>query len=229
MKGIGCRDYWPKEWPDWPEDPKARKAAEGLFEIGLFILNAPASLRQSRLEQADKRANDCLRQMGEEEQERARAWVALWERNALIQQGIRYEKEKNGLDAIKHLWPKWDAAEVQMDKAEEEASQLGLASYEYFRSRVEHLHILQEEKDEAGRYHNYPDFSELREQWYSRKPITAPLPWAWDQMLALCKRFEVGQQRTRKWPGLKVTIAGIIVTVVIGIAGIVATVIVGNF
>ena len=131
MNGIGHRDYWPREWPDWPEDPKARKAAEGLYEIGLFILNAQASLRKSRLEQAHKKAKDCLSRMGEEEQEQARARVALWERNALIQQSIRYEEEENGLDAVEHLWPKWDAAEVQMDKAEEEASQLGLAGYEY--------------------------------------------------------------------------------------------------
>ena len=59
-------------------------------------------------------------------------------------------EEKNGLDAVEHLWPKWDAAEVQMDKAEEEASQLGLAGYEYLRSRVEHFRILQEVKDEFG-------------------------------------------------------------------------------
>ncbi len=67
---------------------------------------------------------------------------------------------------------------MQMHKAEEDASQLGLEGNEYFRSRVERFYILQEEKDEVGRYHNFPDHSELREQWYSRKPITAPLPWA---------------------------------------------------
>ena len=219
MNGIGHRDYWPREWPDWPEDPKARKAAEGLYEIGLFILNAPASLRKSRLEQAHKKAKDCLSQMGEEEQEQARARVALWERNAMIQQSIRYEEEENGLDAVEHLWPKWDAAEVQMDKAEEEASQLGLAGYEYLRSRVEHFRILQEEKDEFGRYHNYPDYSELREQWYSRKPITAPLPWAWDYM-----------HRAKKRPaGRRLGIASIVVTIAVGIAGIVVAVVLEVF
>ena len=178
MHGIGYRDYWPKEWPDWPEDPKGREAVEGLYEIGLFILNAPASLRKSRLKQADDKAQDCLSQMTEEEQKQARVLVALWERNALIQQHIRYEEEKKGLDAVEHLWAEWDSAGMQMHKAEEDASQLGLEGNEYFRSRVERFYILQEEKDEVGRYHNFPDHSELREQWYSRKPITAPLPWA---------------------------------------------------
>ena len=79
MNDVGNRDYWPKEWPDWPEDPKAQKAVEGLFEFGLFILNAPASLRKSRLEQADDKAQHCLSQMAAEEQERARELVALWE------------------------------------------------------------------------------------------------------------------------------------------------------
>ena len=230
MNGVGYRDYWPKKWPDWPEDPKARKAAVGLYEIGLFILNAPASLRQSRLEQADEKAQNCLSQMGEEEQEQARALVTLWERNALIQQSIRYEKEKKGLDAGDHLWPKWDSAEMQMNTAEEEASQLGLAGYEYFRSRVEHFPTLQEEKDEVGRYHNLPDYSKLREQWYSRKPITAPLPWAWDHMLTLCKRFEASRRRAKRRPAdRELAIVGIVLTIVFGVAGMVVAVVLDKF
>ena len=226
MNGVGFREYWPKEWPDWPEDPKARKVVEGLYEIGLLILNAPASLRKSRLKQADENAQDCLSQMTEEEEKQARALVALWERHALIQQRICYEEEKKGLDAVEHLWARWESAGMQMHKSEEEASQLGLECNEYFRSRVERFHILQEEKDEIGRYHNYPDYSKLREQWYSREPITAPLPWAWDHMLSLCKRFEVSRHRTEKrLGGRKVAVAGIVVT----IAGIVVAVVLEIF
>ena len=177
MNGVGYRHYWPKEWPDWPEDRKARKAVKGAYEIGLHLLNEPACFRRSRLEQADERAQDYLSEMDEEEQEKARAVVALWEQNALIQQNIRYEEEKKGVGAVNHLYPKWKSAGMQMNIAEEEAEQLGLAGHEYFRSRAERFHILQEEKDEFGRYHNLPDHSELREQWYSRKPITVPLIW----------------------------------------------------
>ena len=226
MNDVGYRDYW----PDWPEDPKARKAVEGLFEIGLFILNAPASLRKSRLEQADDKAQHCLSQMAAEEQEQARELVALWEQNALIQQSIRYEEAKKGLDAVKHLWPKWDSTEMQMHKAEKRASQLGLAGHEYFRNRLEHFHIVQEEKDEVGRYHNFPDFSELRGQWYSQRPITAPLPWPWDNMLMLCKRFEVRENRTKKRPvGRKLAVARIVLTIAFGVAGIVVAVVLDKF
>ena len=181
MNGVGYRYYWPSEWPDWPEDPKVRKAVGSLYELGLFILNDPAALRKSRLEETDKQAQQSLSQLAEEEQEQARTLAALWEQNALIRQSIRYEEAENGLGSVNHLLPKWNSAGMEMQKAKEEASQLGIAVHEYFRSRVEHFHILQEEKDEVGRYHNLPDYSELREQWYSRRPITAPLPWPWGQ------------------------------------------------
>ena len=222
MNAVGYRDYWPNEWPDWPEDPKARKAVEGSYELGLYVLNAPASLRRFRLEQTDEKAQGCLSQMSEEEEEQARALIALCERNALIHQSIRYEEKKKGLDAVEHLLTEWHYAETQMHRAEEEALQLGVTGHEYFRSRVEHFHILQEEKDEVGRYHNLPDYSELREQWYSRKPITAPLPWPWDNMLALCKRFELRKhKREERSVGRRLTIAGIAVT----IAGIVVSIV----
>lgn len=230
MNDVAYRDYWPKEWPDWPEDPKARKAVQGAFELGLLLLNAPACHRKFRLEQADEKARKCLSQMGAEEQKQVRNLVALWEQNALVRQIIGYEEAKKGIDAANHLYPKWTSAGLEMNMAEEKASQLGLAGYEYFRSRVEHFYILQEEKDEFGRYHNLPDYSELREQWYSRKPITAPLIWPWDNMLALCKRFESRENKTKKWlVGRKLAIAGIVITIVFGVAGIVATVILDIF
>jgi hypothetical protein len=142
MNDVISRDYWPKEWPDWPEDPKVRKVVGGLYEIGLFILKAPASCRKFRLEQAEKRAQKYLSQMTEKEREQAGALVHLWERNALIQQRIRYEENKNGIDAANHLYPEWRSAGDQMDRAEKEASQLGLAANEYFRSRMERFDML---------------------------------------------------------------------------------------
>ena len=226
MNAAGYTDYWPKEWPDWPGDPKAQKAVGRLYGLGLFILNAPASLRKSRLEQANERAQNCLSQMTKEEREQARVLAVLWEQNALVKQSIRYEEAKKGIEPVEHLLPQWDSAETQMQKAEEEALQLGLTGHEYFGSRVERFHILLEERDEVGRYHNRPDYSELREQWYSRKPIRAPLPWPWDEMLTVCKRFEVRKHKTERRPvGRKLAIAlataGIVLTIVFGVAGIV--------
>ncbi len=134
------------------------------------------------------------------------------------------------MDAVDHLWTKWDYAERQMQEAEEEASQLGLTGHEYFRISTEYFNILQEEKDEVGQYHGFPDYSELREQWYSKAPITAPLPWPWDKMLLLCKQFEVKDNETKGRPmGRKLTIAGVVLTIVLGAAGIVATVLVDKF
>ena len=230
MNSVGNRDYWPEEWPDWPEDSRARKAVQSSYDLGLFILNAPASLRKFRLEQAEERAQHLLAQLGDREQERAKSLVALWERNALIQQDIRYEEKKKGMDAVDHLLTKWHSAEGQMRRAKEEASQLGLAGYEYFRSCEDRFYILQEEKDEFGRFHNYPDYSKLRGQWYAREPIMEPLPWPWENMLSLCKRFEARGNKAREGPtGLKFTIAAIVLTIVFGVAGIVATVMMDGF
>lgn len=161
MNDVVSRDYWPKEWPDWPEDTKARKAVEGAYRFGLFIINAPASCRKLRLEQAKERAQNYLSQMTEKEREQADDLVRLWERNALIQQSIRYEEYKNGIDAASRLYPEWRSAGDQMDRAEKEASQLGLAGSEYFQSRTELFRIVQEEKDDVGQYHNYTDYSDL--------------------------------------------------------------------
>ena len=196
------------------------------FQLGLRLLNDPVSHRRARLEQAEERAQYFWSQMTWEEQERARDLVPLWEQNATIMQSIRYEETKKGIGRVNHLLPRWYSAEIQVQKAEEEASQLGLAVYEYFKTRVERFYILQEEKDETGRYKVYPDYSELREQWYSRNPITAPLPWPWDYMLMICKLAEVQEHKTKKWSvGRKVGITGIVLTVV----GIIATVMLDIF
>ena len=88
MDAVGSREYWPNEWPDWPEDPKQRKVVAGLQDFGLWIINAPASLRESRLKQADEKARKCLSHMTAEEQQQGKALATVWERNALIQQGI---------------------------------------------------------------------------------------------------------------------------------------------
>lgn len=199
MNGVVSREYWPREWPDWPKDSKARKLVRRLYELGLLILNAPASLRKLRLEQSEERARYYLSQMTERERERAAGLVHLWEQNALRQQRIRYEENRNGMDAAGCMYPEWRSAGAEMDSVEEEAAQLGLAANEYFQSRVEQFKILEEEKDEVGQYHNLPDYSDLRRQWYAREPITEPLPWPWEYMLMLCKRFEASGYRAKKW------------------------------
>ena len=100
--------------------------------------------------------------------------------------------------------------------------ELGLTAFGYFQSRQERFRILQEERDEVGLYQNIPDYSELRRQWYSRAPITEPLPWPWDQMLALCKRFE--GRRPSAWECLakrKFEIVVASITILLGVIGIV--------
>ncbi|MCY4653443.1 MAG: hypothetical protein OXC95_09800, partial [Dehalococcoidia bacterium] len=169
-------------------------------------------------------------QMTEADREQTDDLVDLWECNALTQQNIRYEENKKGIDAVKHRWPEWRSAGFQMRRAEEEVLQLGPAPNEYFGIRVEQFKIRQEEKDEFGQYHNRPDYSDLRKQWYAREPITEPLPWAWDNMLTLCKRLEASGYRAKKWPtGHKLTIVGIVLTVVFGMGGIIAAVILDTF
>ena len=230
MTSVENGGYWPEEWPAWPENPRARRAVYKAFELGLEMLYARVLLRKRRLEEADERASTCLAEMGEGEREQASQLVDLWERNALIQLNIRYEEENKGIGAVDHLHPKWHAAGAEVRRVEDEALELGTAAHRYFQSRQERFHILQEDRDETGQYKNIPDYSELRRQWYAREPITEPLPWPWDKMLALCKRFEAqGSKNTLRSVGLKLAVAGLVLTTVFGVAGIVATVIVGIF
>ena len=230
MSKKGARGYWPEEWPDWPNNRKARKAIAGLYDLGLEDLNAPASLRKSRLQQADEKSRYYLSKLSEDEQERAKDLVAVWQQSALIQQSIRWEEKKKGLKAVEHLLPRWYTAGRRMQQAEEEALQLGLMGHEYFKNCMDYFNILQEEKDEVGEYHGLPDHSELRDQWYSRKPITVPLPWPWEEMLLLCKEFENKDDEDKRRPlGRKLTILGIVLTIVLGAAGILVTVLVDKF
>ena len=67
MTSIENRDYWPEEWPAWPDNSKARRAVLSSFELGLQMLDAPILLRRMRLEAAAERARNCLAEMGERE------------------------------------------------------------------------------------------------------------------------------------------------------------------
>ena len=221
MTSVENRGYWPSEWPAWPEGSRARAAVLSSLELGLGFLDAPIFLRKMRLEAADARVQSCLAEMGEREHEQASELVDLWERNALIQQNIRYEKKKRGIDAVDHLLSKWNSAGDEVRRAEDGALELGPAAYEYFQSRVERFHILQEERDEVGQYQIIPDYSELRRQWYSRQPITEPLPWPWDKMLARCKQFE--NRGPTAWERLA-QYRFQFVTVILGIVSILLTV-----
>ena len=198
MKDSDNNDWWPPQWPDWPQDPNARKVVAGLFEIGMFTLNAPASLRKARLAQADDRAQRNLCFTSDPIRQKAKDLVSIWQTNALIQFRIRWRRNRDGLEAVKHWRPQWYTAEFKMRKAEEEAVRLGVPAYEYFMSQMEHFLISQEEKDEKGGYHGIPDYSELRRQWYSREQITVPLPWAWDQMLQICQQYAPNDPRVKE-------------------------------
>ena len=231
MGKLEHNEWWPPEWPGWPQDVNARRVVAGLFEIGRFILNAPASLRKERLEQAEERGQHNFSLMSYQVRQTAQDLVSIWQDNALIQFRIRWQKNKDGLEAVKHMRPQWYTAEFKMRKAEEEAARLGVSAYEFFMSRIEHFLISQEEKDEKGIYHGLPDYSELRRQWYSQEPITVPLPWAWDQMLQICQQYAPKDRqikgirggRIRFWVNFTATLVGIALTVV----GIALTVVFG--
>ena len=215
---IAERPYWPKEWPEWPKDRKARKAVASSFELGLWILNSPAAHRKSLAQQAYQRGQEFWRQMTTGQQERVRELVDNWEHYSTIMQSIRYEETRKGVGQVNHLLPIWHSAEDEVRRVEERVLQLGHVEWQCFQSRVNGFRISLMDYDEFGQYGNYPDHSEVREQWYSRKPITGPLPWPWEKMLLLCKRFEDGELETKetsKW-----TEPGFILTVVLGVAGI---------
>ena len=65
MTSVENRDYWPEEWPAWPENSRARRAVHSSFELGLQMLDAPIFLRKMRLEASDERARNCMAGMGE--------------------------------------------------------------------------------------------------------------------------------------------------------------------
>ena len=222
MNSVESRNYWPKEWPEWPEDPEARELVADLYDSGLKVLNARASLRKLRLEKAEESSRNYLSQMTEEEREQAGRLSAIWENNALIQQNIRYAKNRKDLGWVDNPLTGWDSAGSEMRRMEEEALQLGLAVNEYFVSRVEQFKIRQEEKDKFGKYHNYPDHSDLRKQWYAREPITEPLTWHWERMLTICKTSEGGGHTAKKRPiDRKLTIIGIVIGIITIVLGMV--------
>ena len=192
------RDWWPPGWPDWPENLEARKVVAGLFEVGMFIINAPASRRESRMEQAKDRARHNFELLSSNTRHDADALVNVSQANALIMSSIRWQRNKAGLGSVKHLRPQWYTADFKMKKAKEEVTLLGVPAYEYFMSCMEQFYISQEEKDDEGSYHGFPDYSELRRQWYARETITVPLPWAWDYMLQICKRYAPTEKSAKR-------------------------------
>ena len=190
MDKQGVREWWPPEWPDWPQEERPRQVVSSLFDIGLMILDADASRRKDRMEKAEKETQARFSRMTVQDQQMAPRLVDIWERNALLKQRIRWKGNREGLEAVRQLRPQWYTAAFKMDKAVEEALRLGHDAHEYFSRRLQQFYITQEERDDCGNYHNYPDYSELREQWYSHKSITVGLPWAWEEMLLVCKQYE---------------------------------------
>ena len=228
MKETETNHYWPLGWPDWPQDPEARQLVAGLLEVGRFTMNAPASLRKSRLEHTKDRAQQNAELMSDAERQTAETLADIWQKNALIKFGIRWQKNKEGLAAVKIMRPEWYTADFKMKKAEQEALRAGVRVHEYFKSRTEEFLIAQEEKDDEGMYHGFPDYSELRRQWYAREPITVPLPWAWDYMLQVCKQYAPTDESAKRhssarWEFVR-NHTWNIVSLVLGIVGIVLTV-----
>ena len=183
------RSWWPDEWPEWPGNPKARKAVAGLYEIGMYILEAPASRRKERAENLEQRAAMFLGKLVSSEQDEVALLVELWRGNAFALERIKRKKEIEGLEAAKPLRPEWYTAKWKMEKAEETAESMGSEAFEYFKCKQDEYFLVQEERDEKGNYQEFPDYSELRRQWYAHETLTEPLPWAWEKMLEVCLKY----------------------------------------
>ena len=183
------RSWWPDGWPKWPNNPKARKAVANLYELGMYILEAPASRRKERAENLEQRAAAFFGNLGRGEQNKVALLVELWRKNAFFTELIKRKRRIEGLEAVKALRPKWYTAKWKMEKAEETAESMGFEAYDYFKSKQDEFFLIQEERDENGNLQDFPDYSELRRQWYAREAITEPLPWAWEKMIDVCLQF----------------------------------------
>ena len=192
------RSWWPDEWPAWPDNPKARKAVAHLYEFGMYILEAPASRRKERAENLEQRAAAFFGNLGGSEQDKVALLVELWRKNAFLTELIKRKRRIEGLEAVKALRPQWYTAKWKVEKAEETAESMGLEAYEYFKSKQDEFFLIQEERDENGKLQDFPDYSELRRQWYAHEAITEPLPWAWEKMIDVCLQFP-HKKSTTNW------------------------------
>lgn len=218
------RNWWPDEWPEWPDNSVARKAVADLYEIGMYILEAPASRRKERAKNLEQRAATFLRELSSGERNKVALLVQLWTRNAFLIQTIKWKRETEGLEAVKPLRPQWYTAQWKMEKAEEAAENMGLEAYEYFKCKQGEFFLVLEERDEKGNYREFPDHSELRRQWYAHEAITEPVPWAWEKMIGVCLQFTPKESRAswQFWSFLVAvatlvgTVATLVVTFVFG-------------
>ena len=192
------RSWWPDEWPEWPDNSKARKAVANLYELGMFILEAPAGRRKERAENLHQRAAAFLENLGGSERDKVALLVELWKQNAFLTERIKRKGTIEGLAAVKSLRPQWYTAKWKMEKAEETAESMGFEAYEYLKSKQDEFFLIQEGRDENGTLRDFPDYSELRRQWYAHETITEPLPWAWEKMLEVCLQFPP-QKSTVNW------------------------------
>ena len=220
MADKTTRNWWPDEWPEWPDNRRARKAVSKLYDLGMYYLDAPAARRKERAENLEQRAAAFLGRLGSDEQERVALVVELWRKNAFLLQTLKRKRKIEGLEAVKPLRPQWYTAKWKMEKAEEYAESMGFEAYEYFKCKQGVFFLVQKERDEKGNYQEFPDYSELRRQWYAHETITVPLPWAWEKMLEVCLQFPPNKS-TVNWQfwGVVVGAVTLVATIVIAIVG----------
>ena len=155
----------------------------------MYILEDPASRRMERAEDLEQRAAAFFGSLGGSEQDKVALLVKLWRENAFLTELIKRKRRIEGLEAVKVLRPQWYTAKWKMEKAEATAESMGFEAYDYFKSKQDEFFLMQEERDENGNLQDFPDYSELRRQWYAHVAITEPLPWAWEKMIEVCLQF----------------------------------------
>ena len=123
-----------------PKQHRTTILINGLVRLAMRILNAPACRRQLRFEAEESRARYWMNRLGKDGQapiEAADALLDRWGSADLLQIEIRHRRLRQGLAAVEPERARWYTAIRKKELAEQAATKLPSAAYEYFRCRLE--------------------------------------------------------------------------------------------
>ena len=167
-----------------PKQHRTTILINGLVRLAMRILNAPACRRQLRFEAEESRARYWMNRLGKDGQahiEAADALLDRWGSADLLQIEIRHRRLRHGLAAVEPERARWYTAIRKKELAEQAATKLPSAAYEYFRCRLEQYAIQRELAEDRAKGLVIVDFSDVIKRIHSKDAppaeIVTSMPW----------------------------------------------------
>ena len=167
-----------------PKQHRTTILINGLARLAMRILNAPACRRQLRFEAEESRARYWMNRLGKDGQapiEAADALLDRWGSADLLQIEIRHRRLRHGLAAVEPERARWYTAIRKKELAEQAATKLPSAAYEYFRCRLEQYAIQRELAEDRAKGLVIVDFSDVIKRIHSKDAppaeIVTSMPW----------------------------------------------------